>query len=711
MGDARPMPDAEVDALAKEVVDWYVEWNPIFATYVGIHDHDHRLPSGTREAELEERGRIKDFLRRLEAIDRKGLSAGKRVDWGNLRNVFRLWIFESEEIGTWQSMPRGAQTVGDALFPLIMRSFAPLPRRLESITGRLERSPEFLKETKGRIRAPIKIWSEISLEATQRLPGFLKVIEATGTEALAGSDRARLEEAVAKTGLALDDYARWIASEVLPKSKDKVGIGAAKFRKLVRLRELGLSVDEIYAVGKKYLRDSKRALVGVANEIKPGASVEEAKEIVKSDHPARFEEAISFTAKVMSDSKAFIRQHDLATIPPNEELTVIETPSYLRHVIPFAAYNAPARFEAHKQGFYMVTPVEDKPEMLREPESVVRPHPGGRDGDGRGLGPLLRGHDEGGRIQRRPGDEARAAPRPDLAGLPNPDRRRLAHGQDDVRRGGRPPGAGGGDGAPRRGRGSETVHLQSGVPAVVPDRQVSHHRAAQRCEEASREGIFGQVVPRHDPVLRFATDEVHAGNLRPQGPGTWPAEEGRVVGGPSTGSGTHHAQPDILISGVSHRARRSWRTDERRELDREEGHGVQGERPLREGDRGRVASVPRDRHLAPDARDQGRRGAEGREDRLAVRWRIREPHRVHGRGDVGHRPRRARETADGCGLDRRRRDQRDSSGGIDQRGAGERAHRLPAQRGAARQRRRVFLELRLSPGQESFDRRRRRLDG
>src|SRR5436309_14907483 len=271
------MPDAAVDALAKEVVDWYIAWNPIFATYVGIHDHDHRLPSGTREAELEERGHLKDFLRRLEAIDRKGLSPGKRVDWGNLRNIFRLWIFESEEIGTWQSMPRGAQTVGDALFPLFMRSFAPLPRRLESITGRLERSPDFLKETKGRIRAPIKVWCEISLEAAQRVPGFLHVIVATGKEALAGPDRARLEEAVAKTGTALQDYARWIGSDVLPKAKDKVGIGAAKLRKLVRLRELGLTVEEIYAVGKKYLRESKRALVRVAKEIQPGASVEDAK--------------------------------------------------------------------------------------------------------------------------------------------------------------------------------------------------------------------------------------------------------------------------------------------------------------------------------------------------------------------------------------------------------------------------------------------------
>jgi len=360
------MPDAEMEALSKEVVDWFVEWNPIFATYLGIHDYDHLLPRGTYDAEIEERAKLKEYLSRLEAIDRKGLSASKRVDHGVVRNALRLWIFESEEIRTWQSMPRGSSSVGDALFPLFMRSFAPFPRRLESIIGRLERSPKFLEETKSRIRTPIKIWSEIALESAQRLPGFLRVIGSAGKDAVAVPDGNRLKEAVAKTTEAILDYAKWIEEDVLPRAKDEVGIGATKFRKLVRLRELGLTIDEIYAVGKKYLRDSKRALARLAQEIRPGASVDEAKEIVKEDHPKRFEEALAYTAKAMEDAKRFIRTNDLATIPPNEELNVIETPTYLRHVIPFAAYNSPARFEPRKQGFYMVTPVEDKPEMLRE---------------------------------------------------------------------------------------------------------------------------------------------------------------------------------------------------------------------------------------------------------------------------------------------------------------------------------------------------------
>ncbi|HYT01115.1 MAG TPA: DUF885 domain-containing protein [Thermoplasmata archaeon] len=360
------MSDAEIDVLAREFVDWYVVWNPVAGTQIGIHDRDSLLPSATYETELEERARVQEFLQRLEGIERKDLSPAKRVDHGVMRNSFRLWIFESEELGIWQAMPQAADGIGGGLFPLFMREFAPLPKRLESITNRLERSPAYIEESKSRIRDPVKIWSEIGLESAQRFPGFLQTIVAAGKGVLAGPDLARLEEGTAKTNESLGAYANWIEHDVLPRSMVRVGVGAAKFRKLVRLRELGMTVEEIYAVGKKYLRDSKRELARVAGEIQRGASVEEAKEIVKSDHPARFEEALKYTATVMQEAKAFIVEHDLATIPPNEQLTVIETPNYIRHVIPFAAYNAPARFEAHKQGFYMVTPVEDKPEMLRE---------------------------------------------------------------------------------------------------------------------------------------------------------------------------------------------------------------------------------------------------------------------------------------------------------------------------------------------------------
>src|SRR3989440_12953710 len=115
---AAPMSDAQVEALGKDVVDWYVRQNPIFATYIGIHDRDHLLPKGTYEAEMVECERGKEFLRTLEAIDRKTLSPSKRADWGVLRNAFRLWIFQSEAIGISKWKPASSGAVGHVLFPL-----------------------------------------------------------------------------------------------------------------------------------------------------------------------------------------------------------------------------------------------------------------------------------------------------------------------------------------------------------------------------------------------------------------------------------------------------------------------------------------------------------------------------------------------------------------------------------------------------------------
>ncbi len=360
------MSNAEFDAFVQETFDWYVDWDPVGATSVGVHRNDAFLPRGTYEAVGEETRKLKETLRRLEGFDRKSLSPSKRVDRGVLRNALRLWVFQNEELRIWESRPAGAEDLGNALFLLFMRNFAPLPERMASITGRLERAPRFLRETKSRVRKPNKLWTEIGLESVQETPAFLDIVEAAGKDALPAADFARLGEAVARTKEALGDQDRWIREELLPKAEDKVGIGAAKFRRLIALRELGLTVDAIYAIGKRFLRESRRELERLAQGIPGGGSVAQAKEAVKGDHPADWEAALGYTAKAMEDGKRFILQHDLATIPSNEVLRVIETPPYLRHLLPFAAYNAPGHFDKIQEGLYMVTPYEDKPEMLRE---------------------------------------------------------------------------------------------------------------------------------------------------------------------------------------------------------------------------------------------------------------------------------------------------------------------------------------------------------
>src|SRR4030067_977076 len=61
----------------------------------------------------------------------------------------------SEEIRHWERRATAVDEVGDGLFGLFARDFAPLRARLESISGRLEDAPRGMAEQQRRLtRAP-----------------------------------------------------------------------------------------------------------------------------------------------------------------------------------------------------------------------------------------------------------------------------------------------------------------------------------------------------------------------------------------------------------------------------------------------------------------------------------------------------------------------------------------------------------------------------
>jgi uncharacterized protein (DUF885 family) len=69
----------------------------------------------------------------------------------------------------------------------------------------------------------------------------------------------------------------------------------------------------------------------------------------------------------MARARHHLAERGLVTLPDDERVEVVATPSYLRRVMPFAAYIAPAPFDASPVGTYIVTPsVDDDPDAMRE---------------------------------------------------------------------------------------------------------------------------------------------------------------------------------------------------------------------------------------------------------------------------------------------------------------------------------------------------------
>ena len=361
---------SDADARFDRSIDrWFrdqVGMHPEIATFFGLHDHDGELSPGGRDAIDEEVAFYRRTIDELSVVDPGELTPERALDRDLAIHQARLGIFWQTEYRTWAGSSEAAGHIGEALFPLFTRDFAPLPERIASIASRLEAAPRYLRESRERVTEPVQVWTEIDIQSTEMLPGFLDtILSAARSETDDAAGIRRLEAAVEATRSALGDHLDWLRTDVLPRATGEWAAGPERFEEMIRLRELEADGDEILAVGEELLVSEKAARDAICAEIDPTLSLEEVADLVKDDHAATFAESLREYREAMDAARAFVVEHDIATPPDEDHLNVIETPSFVRHLIPFAAYYEPARFDASPVGTYIVTP-PSSPEMMRE---------------------------------------------------------------------------------------------------------------------------------------------------------------------------------------------------------------------------------------------------------------------------------------------------------------------------------------------------------
>jgi uncharacterized protein (DUF885 family) len=339
--------------------------NPALATGLGIHTEDDRLGDASRDSVLGEIAADRAHLAAIEALDPAGLSTTARFERDLELHNLRLGLFEAAEIRRWERRTTAAGELGDAVYLLFARGAAPLAERLGHIASRLEQAPAYLMAARSRaVAQPVAIWQQVDARYATDLPSLFADVRSAGERTLDATELARLERAIEGAGAALEAHRAWIG-ETLADASDDWPLGPEPYEELVRLRAFGdLDADAILQVGLEQLHANLEA---PARELDPGADLPAILDRLKSDHPATFAEALDGYRDAMRRARAHLVEHDLVTIPDDEVIDVIETPEYLRAVMPFAAYFSPARFDADRRGIYVVTPaVDNDPNAMRE---------------------------------------------------------------------------------------------------------------------------------------------------------------------------------------------------------------------------------------------------------------------------------------------------------------------------------------------------------
>jgi uncharacterized protein (DUF885 family) len=364
---------SKFDHLIDEILEFLWETSPTSATFAGIHKYDHELDHVNRDFLEEKNRKMKDYLTEIEMIKREELNDEEHIDWRLLKNHLESDIKSFEEIRNWEKNPSlYVDSCLYGLFLLHLREFAPIEERAESFLSRMGKIPHRLKDAQHNLRDSPEIYTRLAIQVIESGQGFFKSVIPQLVHRVPKL-KSKLENASKQASIAFENYKKFLKDEHLPKSKGDYAIGKELFTfKLAKDHMLSYTADEIFEIGNAAKHSIEEELEKIAQTLEPNKSWSEVVDKVKNSHPEA-SQLLATYKKEMNAAKKFVKENDIVTIPPDEDLEVMPTPLFNRPFLPYAAYLRPAPFEKEQKGYFYVTPVEESLPQEKK-EEILRGH-------------------------------------------------------------------------------------------------------------------------------------------------------------------------------------------------------------------------------------------------------------------------------------------------------------------------------------------------
>ncbi|WP_028272525.1 DUF885 domain-containing protein [Arthrobacter sp. UNC362MFTsu5.1] len=294
---ASARPHTAIDAVADAYTDTLIRLNPSFATTLGVPGHETEFqdfsPAGIEEFIVAARKALRelDGLEPVDDVDAVTLDAMRE------RLGLQLEIHESgwdaADLNNIASPAQDIRAIFDLMPTDSTEHWEHIAGRAHSVPGAIDGYIESLRYAReqGKVSASRQV-SIVVEQATRYAAedGFFAKMAAgakTADGPLSAELQAKLDDGATAARAAYLKLADFLSAELLPAAPAKDAVGRDRYA-LASRAFLGATVDldETYAWGVQELERLIAEQERVANEIRPGASVADAKEILNSD-PAR----------------------------------------------------------------------------------------------------------------------------------------------------------------------------------------------------------------------------------------------------------------------------------------------------------------------------------------------------------------------------------------------------------------------------------------
>jgi len=376
--------------LADDYLKGSLALSPTGATGVGYHQHtdaatgkvielDAQLDDWSAAGLERQRAFFRTFRRRLQhEVKFKQLDLETQADYELIRDSIELNLLELDELQSFKHKPQGyVEMIGGGLFLPLVLEYAPAEKRVEHICARLEQVSAVLAAAKANLTDTAPVFLDTALEENKGniglIQGALKTLVPPS-----GPLKERYDRAAAAAVAALEDFNRWLDTELRPHATASWRLTGRLYAKKLRYA-LGTNLTP-----QEILRDAERELARVRAEMMlkalslhadwfPGhgdhsdlAGAERENRVIRevlnriSEERAARDQLFPRVRADVADIQSFLARAKLLTLTGRENLQVIETPPFMRGVYGVAGFQPAPPLQPDLGAFFFVTPVPER---------------------------------------------------------------------------------------------------------------------------------------------------------------------------------------------------------------------------------------------------------------------------------------------------------------------------------------------------------------
>lgn len=345
------------DVFVESYIEDFLAAHPAFAVAQGRHEYDGRLPDWSAEGIAREIARLQETRERALTFDESVLGTGGRFQREYLlaaidRNLFWLdkagWPFRSPDFYfDWMS-----DSIAPA--PYVTLDYAPLAERLQAYTRYARAIPRAAAQIRANLRMPMP--RTVLQYGIDSFGGLAEYYRNDVPGVFAAVDDPRLQAAFAEANAAataaMEELSDWLKSNRATATED-YALGPELFRQMLYDTErVDVPLDELEAMGRADLARNQAALAEACAEFAPGDSIAGCFARMANRKPPGGQ--VEAARVQMAETRAFVVDQDLVTIPGGEEALVAEAPPYARSN--FAYINIPGPYERNQPSIYFIAP-------------------------------------------------------------------------------------------------------------------------------------------------------------------------------------------------------------------------------------------------------------------------------------------------------------------------------------------------------------------